>query len=179
MLRSLPARHQLTPRLSQFPAILDTVYPGQRSDVPGSFLTGNHQFGLLLGGPWNDALKNLDGTAVLGPNQSQSPSFFELGLIFLPRRSDVSMHGRAEPSGTTKRLDIRGLRAIAVLHVIFFNLPSIGHLPGGFVGLDVFFVISGFVNAKTLRLGFATQECFGICKSNGSESPHCGEVKLP
>jgi len=43
----------------------------------------------------------------------------------------------------SRRLDIQGLRAVAVLMVVAFHagLP----LPGGFVGVDVFFVISGFV----------------------------------
>jgi len=51
---------------------------------------------------------------------------------------------------TNRRRDIQGLRAFAVIVVIAFHadLP----IPGGFVGVDVFFVISGFViTAMLLR----------------------------
>ncbi|MGL7661120.1 acyltransferase [Salmonella sp. NW791] len=42
------------------------------------------------------------------------------------------------------RADIDGLRAVAVLSVVIFHyFPSI--LPGGFVGVDIFFVISGYL----------------------------------
>jgi len=42
------------------------------------------------------------------------------------------------------RLDIQGLRAVAVMSVVVYHLWS-GALPGGFVGVDIFFVISGFL----------------------------------
>jgi peptidoglycan/LPS O-acetylase OafA/YrhL len=42
------------------------------------------------------------------------------------------------------RPDIDGLRAVAILSVVIFHaFPSL--LTGGFVGVDVFFVISGFL----------------------------------
>ncbi|MEQ9639859.1 MAG: acyltransferase family protein [Alphaproteobacteria bacterium] len=45
---------------------------------------------------------------------------------------------------------IDGLRALAVVSVVAFHLnPSL--LPGGFTGVDVFFVISGYVISKSLH----------------------------
>ncbi|WLI06503.1 acyltransferase family protein [Pseudomonas sp. FP597] len=45
---------------------------------------------------------------------------------------------------------IDGLRAIAVLGVIIFHLDFIDLLPGGFTGVDLFFVISGYVISQSL-----------------------------
>lgn len=64
--------------------------------------------------------------------------------------STSSADGGLSASGRRdRRPDIQGLRAIAVLMVVAFHagLP----VPGGFVGVDVFFVISGFVIAGTLQ----------------------------
>jgi peptidoglycan/LPS O-acetylase OafA/YrhL len=48
------------------------------------------------------------------------------------------------PNQHQYRPDIDGLRAIAVIAVIVHHL-SAALLPGGFVGVDIFFVISGYL----------------------------------
>lgn len=52
------------------------------------------------------------------------------------------MQGQLKQEGYLPHVD--GLRAIAVLAVIFYHLNP-NWLPGGFTGVDVFFVISGYV----------------------------------
>lgn len=51
------------------------------------------------------------------------------------------------------RKDINGLRAIAVIAVVLFHF-SPSTLPGGFAGVDVFFVISGFLMTGIIFRGF-------------------------
>jgi peptidoglycan/LPS O-acetylase OafA/YrhL len=73
---------------------------------------------------------------------------------------DLAARGRASDttaptagvSGTTahrpRRRDIQGLRAVAILAVVAYHagLP----IPGGYVGVDVFFVISGYLITQLL-----------------------------
>lgn len=58
------------------------------------------------------------------------------------------------------RPDIEGLRAIAVLAVVGFH-ASPNWITGGFVGVDVFFVISGYLITRNICTGLE-QNTFGI-----------------
>jgi len=56
----------------------------------------------------------------------------------------------SEPRGGTFRLDINALRALSVLAVLGYHL-KIPRFAGGFVGVDVFLVITGYLmTAKVL-----------------------------
>ncbi|MCW8109547.1 acyltransferase [Alteromonas ponticola] len=60
------------------------------------------------------------------------------------------------------RYDINGLRAIAVIAVVIFHFaPAL--LPGGFAGVDVFFVISGFLMTSIIFRGME-KDTFSLTK---------------
>ncbi len=63
--------------------------------------------------------------------------------------NNATIAGPSLSAPTHRRLDIQGLRAVAVVMVVAVHagLP----MPGGFVGVDVFFVISGFVITAMLH----------------------------
>jgi peptidoglycan/LPS O-acetylase OafA/YrhL len=57
---------------------------------------------------------------------------------------------------TRRRADIQGLRGVAVLLVVLFHAAIV--VPGGYVGVDVFFVISGFVITNVLLREVAVKD---------------------
>lgn len=71
-------------------------------------------------------------------------------------RSGVGIGRPDEGDGLDHRRDIDGLRAVAVIPVIFFH-AGVDIFAGGFLGVDIFFVISGYLITSILiedsRLG--------------------------
>lgn len=67
------------------------------------------------------------------------------------------------------RPDIEGLRAVAVVAVVLFHagMPGVG---GGFVGVDVFFVISGFLVTGILYRETATTGIIGLARFYGARA---------
>src|ERR1700742_643863 len=78
----------------------------------------------------------------------------------MDRRRRIRRVWRSElPESHRYRGDIDGLRGIAILGVLGFHFwPSI--IRGGFVGVDVFFVISGFLITRILIEGISVREFY-------------------
>ncbi|MGW4339418.1 acyltransferase family protein [Rhodococcus koreensis] len=71
--------------------------------------------------------------------------------------------------GTVFRTDIEGLRAVAVLAVVFFHAGVPG-IDGGFAGVDIFFVVSGFLITGLLWRDVATTGRVGLAEFYGARA---------
>ncbi len=62
-------------------------------------------------------------------------------MLTTTHKADTSGGGSQKKSHY--RPDVQGLRGVAVLLVVLYHVG--GWIPGGYIGVDVFFVISGYL----------------------------------
>jgi len=99
-------------------------------------------------------------------NAVEAPSKFAANRIEM---KTYAMNEATESAGESVRpiyrADIDGLRAVAVIAVVIFHAFP-GAIPGGFIGVDIFFVISGFLISTIVfesleRSEFSLREFYG------------------
>src|SRR3954466_1786299 len=76
-----------------------------------------------------------------------SPAARNGSTVLLPTMTPTLINSQTSAQTTltpTFRPDIEGLRAVAILLVVAFH-ARVPHLSGGYVGVDVFFVLSGYL----------------------------------
>jgi peptidoglycan/LPS O-acetylase OafA/YrhL len=82
-----------------------------------------------------------------------------------PHRTEVDAGSGRKPgpspaggAAAARRLDLQGLRGVAVL-LVALNHANVPFLKGGYIGVDVFFVLSGyFITGILLREGFGRDD---------------------
>src|SRR5260370_35734883 len=86
---------------------------------------------------------------------------------FGSQMANITSGGSADSHAIGYRADIDGLRAIAVLSVGFFHLSRQG-LSGGYLGLDMFFVLSGYLISPIIWRGLQRGRFSSVPFSNGA-----------
>src|SRR5262249_48762450 len=86
--------------------------------------------------------------------------------VLLRTRRSLAADAGTGGAGKGFRPDIEGLRAVAVLGVVGYH-AALPVMPGGYVGVDVFFVISGYLITRLLLAQIDRAGRFSLAEFSG------------